>query len=47
VATCNPLDEPGREAVQQALEYSIHWYLATPQSIYKSLANIYRLNAKD
>ncbi len=47
VATCNPLDEAGREAVQQSLEYSIHWYLATPRAIYKSLSNVYRLNARD
>lgn len=47
VATCNPLDEPGREAVQQSLEFSIHWFIAAPSAIYKNLASIYRLNAKD
>jgi hypothetical protein len=47
VATCNPLDEPGREAVQQALEFSIHWFIASPLAIYRSLASIYRLNARD
>lgn len=47
VATCNPLDEPGREAVQQALEFSIHWFIASPSAILRNLNSIYRLNARD
>ncbi len=44
VATCNPLDEAGREAVQQTLEATIHWYLASPASIRQNLKSIYRLD---
>ena len=47
VATCNPLDEPGREAVQQTLEFSIHWFIASPAAILRNLSSIYRLNARD
>jgi tetratricopeptide (TPR) repeat protein len=46
VACCNPFDAPGREAVQQSLDYTVAWYLARPSAIVRSLQSIYRLESR-
>jgi hypothetical protein len=46
VATCNPFDAAGREAVQQSLDYTVTWYLARPDAIIKALQDIYRLESR-
>jgi Type II secretion system (T2SS), protein E, N-terminal domain len=46
VATCNPFDAAGREAVQQSLDYTVTWYLARPDAIIKTLQDIYRLESR-
>ena len=46
VAVCNPFDAAAREAVQQSLVYTVTWYLAKPAVIMKTLAEIYRLEAR-
>ena len=46
VACCNPFDAPGREAVQQSLDYTVTWYLARPGAIIKCLQDIYRLESR-
>jgi MshEN domain len=46
VACCNPFDATGREAVQQAVDYTVSWYLARPDAIVRSLQSIYRLDAQ-
>ena len=46
VASCNPFDSTGREAVQQSVDYTVSWYLAKPSAITKSLQSIYRLEAR-
>jgi tetratricopeptide (TPR) repeat protein len=43
VAMANPLDALGKEAVQQLLDYSVQWHLASPQSIFKVLGDTYRI----
>ncbi|MDZ4742665.1 MAG: hypothetical protein SGI98_04510 [Verrucomicrobiota bacterium] len=43
VALVNPFDEIGRQSVQQSLEYNIHWYLASPEAIIKTLKFVYKL----
>lgn len=43
VALVNPFDEVGRLAVQQSLEFNIHWYLASPVSIIKVLKFVYKI----
>jgi hypothetical protein len=45
VACCNPFDVAGREAVQQAVDYTVTWYLARPSAISKGLQSIYKLEA--
>jgi hypothetical protein len=44
IASCNPFDIAGREAVQQSLDYTVAWYLARPGAISKALQDIYRLD---
>jgi hypothetical protein len=44
IATANPFDAPGKEAVQQLLDYNIQWHLAAPGAIFKVLAEAYRLS---
>lgn len=43
IATANPFDARGKDAVQQMLDYNIQWHLATPRSIVKVLAETYRI----
>ena len=45
IATANPFDALGKQAVQQLLDYSIQWHLASPAAILKTLTDIYRLNS--
>ncbi len=47
VATANPFDSQGKEAVQQLLDYNIQWHLAAPAAITKVLREIYRLDSRD
>jgi hypothetical protein len=42
VAVANPLDSAGKEAVQQLLDYSIQWHLASPSAIMKVLTDTYK-----
>lgn len=44
IATANPFDALGKQAVQQLLDYTIQWHLASPQAIYKVLGETYRLS---
>lgn len=43
IATVNPFDALGKEAVQQLLDYNVQWHLASPQAIFKVLGETYRL----
>lgn len=43
VATANPFDVLGKQAVQQLLDYNIQWHLAAPQALFKVLGETYRL----
>jgi tetratricopeptide (TPR) repeat protein len=43
IATANPFDALGKEAVQQILDYNIQWHLAAPSAILKVLGETYRL----
>jgi tetratricopeptide (TPR) repeat protein len=43
VATANPFDAQGKEAVQQLIDYNIQWHLAPPAAIFKVLKETYRL----
>ncbi len=43
IATANPFDAVGKEAVQQLLDYHVQWHLAPPQAIVKVLNETYRL----
>ena len=45
IATANPFDALGKQAVQQLLDYTIQWHLASPQAIYKVLSETYRLSS--
>lgn len=42
IATANPFDSLGKQAVQQLLDYSIQWHLASPEAIFKALSDTYR-----
>ncbi len=42
VATANPFDVLGKQAVQQLLDYNVQWHLAAPQAIFKVLGETYR-----
>jgi hypothetical protein len=44
IATANPFDAVGKEAVQQLLDYHVQWHLAPPQAIAKVLSETYRLD---
>ncbi len=44
VATANPFDAAGKQAVQQLLDYNVQWHLAPPQAIFKVLTETYRLS---
>jgi len=43
IATVNPFDSLGKEAVQQLLDYNVQWHLVSPQAMFKVLGETYRL----
>lgn len=43
IATLNPFDSLGKEAVQQLLDYNVQWHLASPQAMFRVLGETYRL----
>ncbi|HEX4085972.1 MAG TPA: tetratricopeptide repeat protein [Chthoniobacteraceae bacterium] len=43
IATANPFDAQGKEAVQQLLDYNIQWHVAAPGAISRVLRETYRL----
>jgi tetratricopeptide (TPR) repeat protein len=43
IATANPFDAIGKQAVQQLLDYNVQWHLAAPSAIFQVLAETYRL----
>jgi tetratricopeptide (TPR) repeat protein len=47
IATANPFDAQGKEAVQQLLDYNIQWHVAAPAAIAKVLRDAYRLDARE
>lgn len=47
IAMANPFDAPGKEAVQQLLDYNIQWHVAAPDAIAKVLRDVYRLDHRD
>jgi tetratricopeptide (TPR) repeat protein len=47
IATANPFDAQGKEAVQQLLDYNVQWHVAAPGAIAKVLRDTYRLDARD
>ena len=48
IATANPFDAAGKEAVQQLLDYNIQWHVASPAAISRVLREAYRLeNVRD
>jgi hypothetical protein len=44
IATANPFDALGKEAVQQLLDYHVQWHLASPQAIVKVIGETYRIS---
>ncbi len=47
IATANPFDAQGKEAVQQLLDYNIQWHVAAPAAIAKALRDAYRLDGRE
>jgi len=47
IATANPFDAQGKEAVQQLLDYNIQWHVAAPAAISRVLRDAYRLDARE
>jgi tetratricopeptide (TPR) repeat protein len=47
IATANPFDAQGKEAVQQLLDYNIQWHVAAPGAIAKVLRDAYRLDSRE
>jgi tetratricopeptide (TPR) repeat protein len=47
IATANPFDAQGKEAVQQLLDYNIQWHVAAPSAIARVLKDAYRLDHKE
>jgi tetratricopeptide (TPR) repeat protein len=47
IATANPFDAQGKEAVQQLLDYNIQWHVAAPAAIARVLREAYRLDARE
>ena len=47
IAMANPFDAPGKDTVQQLLDYNIQWHLAAPSAIAQVLRDAYRLDARD
>ena len=46
IATANPFDAAGKEAVQQLLDYNIQWHLASPSAIFQVLAEAYKTGGR-
>lgn len=46
IATANPFDAQGKEAVQQLLDYNIQWHVAAPAAISRILKDAYRLEGQ-
>ena len=44
IATANPFDALGKEAVQQLLDYHVQWHVASPQAIATVISETYRLS---
>jgi tetratricopeptide (TPR) repeat protein len=44
IATANPFDALGKDAVQQLLDYHVQWHVAAPQAIVKVIGETYRLS---
>ncbi len=44
IATANPFDSLGKEAVQQLLDYHVQWHVASPQAIVKVIGETYRIS---
>ncbi|MGA3171991.1 MAG: hypothetical protein ABSE62_13370 [Chthoniobacteraceae bacterium] len=47
IATANPFDAQGKEAVQQLLDYNIQWHVAAPAAIARVLRDAYRLDGRE
>jgi hypothetical protein len=43
IATANPFDALGKQAVHQLLDYNIQWHLASPEAIFKVLGEAYKV----
>jgi tetratricopeptide (TPR) repeat protein len=46
VAVANPFDAPGKEAVQQLVDYNVQWHFAEPAAVLKILNDVYQLQAR-
>jgi Type II secretion system (T2SS), protein E, N-terminal domain len=44
IAMANPFDAQGKETVQQLLDYNVQWHVAPPQSIFKVLQDVYKVD---
>jgi hypothetical protein len=44
IATANPFDALGKDAVQQLLDYHVQWHVASPQAIIKVIGETYRIS---
>ncbi|MGB8166937.1 MAG: hypothetical protein WCF18_05560 [Chthoniobacteraceae bacterium] len=44
IATANPFDSLGKDAVQQLLDYHVQWHIASPQAIVKVIGETYRIS---
>ncbi len=44
IATANPFDSRGKDAVQQMLDYNIQWHLASPRAVVRALAETFRIS---
>ncbi|MDP9291883.1 MAG: hypothetical protein M3O82_05915 [Verrucomicrobiota bacterium] len=43
IATANPFDAQGKEAVQQLVDFNVQWHVAPPEAIVKVLRDTYRI----
>ena len=43
IATANPFDALGKQAVHQLLDYNIQWHLASPTAIFNVLTEAYKV----
>ena len=44
IATANPFDALGKQAVHQLLDYTVQWHLASPAAIFKALGEAYKVS---